>query len=81
MNKPTREQVMAQALELNALLPTMIERYPDEAYFRPVFADAADPIMALAGQVDADTHEDVFLVIESMLWRAGKFGPDHVLQT
>ena len=81
MTAPTREQVMAQALELNALLPTMVERYPDDADFWPVFADAADPIMAQAEQVDPDTHEDVFLLIEAMLWRAGKFDADHVLQT
>lgn len=81
MTAPTRELVVAKALELNALLPTIIERYPDDADFWPAFAGYADPIMALAGQLDDDTHDDVFLIIEGMLWGAGKFGPEHVLQT
>lgn len=81
MTASTREQVMAQAIELQAMLPTIIERYPDDAEFWQAFAAAADPIMELAARVDPDTHEDAFLVIESMLFNAGKFDPDHVLQT
>ena len=81
MISPTREQVMTEAQELMAYLPTLVERYHDDAEFWPAFASAADPIMELAAQVDSDTHEDVFLVIESMLFNAGKFDADHVLQT
>ncbi|KRD71460.1 hypothetical protein [Lysobacter sp. Root96] len=81
MTASTREQVMAQALVLQAMLPSMVKRYPDDAHFWPAFAAAADPIMEAAGKVDDDMHEDVFLMIESMLWRAGKVDPDHVLQT
>ena len=75
MTQPSHETVATRIFELGALLPTLLERYPDDADFYPAWAEHADAIMRLAGEVSDDTHDYAFQSLEAILIRAGKVDP------
>lgn len=75
MSQPSHETIAARIFELGALLPTLLERYPDDADFFPVWAQHADAIMHLAGEVSDDTHDYAFQALEAILIQAGKVDP------